>query len=564
MRRMRGRAALGVLIVSVAMVAAACSSSKSKTTTGGAKPSEGTPVKGGTLVDLQDLSIGEPEHIDPQRVAEVQGSQIGVLMWDRLTKTDFHTGKLIPDVASKWTHNDDFTHSQFTLRKTRFSNGDPVLPSSFVYAWNRLASPALASDVAYHVVDNLKVKGASDVQKGTVKEMSGLKADDTAMTLDIDLEAPLSFLDNVVSHLAFAPIDVPDISKLPDTTKYEQGIMIGNGPYKQDKPWAHNKDISLVRNDNYDPYSGYKGQYLDGIDFIISKDVDSAWAAFQAGQGDTGYIPQAQYTAAQSQYQGRNTADVPLLALYDWDFNMKDPEVGGPTNVKLRQAISLIIDRDAMIRSTYNGSRQAATGIAPPNMPGYKAGLCDYCKRDVAAAKAKLAEWESESGKKAADLAPIKLNFGAGASHNGNATIIQANLAELGIKSTLDPRTTTTYFSQMRKGQGQFLRSGWSGDYVSYDNFLFPLFDTEAIGGDNLGLYSSPEFDDLIVKARKTPEGPDRDKLYQQAEQVVLNKDTASVMLNWYRGSVAWTDKVHNVTQSPLFFLTYDEMWKTA
>jgi oligopeptide transport system substrate-binding protein len=570
----RGRLGWPVAVfVSAALVAGACSKNSSTSTTGTTVAGSSTTVKGatrgGTLVDLQNFAQGDPDAIDPQLSSTIQGSQIGQLMWDMLTKTNFKTGKLEPDVALSWKSNATFTHWDFTLGTSKFSNGDPVLPSSFVYAWNRLASKAMASQVAYHITDNLKITGAGDVAKGTATTMSGLKADDASMTLSMDLDAPLSFLPNVVSHLAFAPEDVKVMSALSDQTKYQEGVMIGNGPYKEDAAgWRHNQDINLVRNDAYSPPPGYVGQYLDKITFVISKDLDSAFATFEAGQGDTGYIPQARFADVKAKYSPNIAAD-PSLGIYYWGFNMKDPVVGGPANVKLRQAIAEVIDKQAIIDKTYNGSRKVATGFTPPGVPGYKAGLDLFPTRDLTKAKSLLAEWEQATGKKAADLPPIRVQYGAGAGHSNNAQIIEQNMSELGIKTADDGMATKTYFTNLRKGQddggktSQFFRSGWIWDYIAYDNGLFPLFDTGSLGGDNLELYSNKAFDDLITQARATAEGPARDALYQQAEGIVLNTDTITVPLNWYTGQIVYSPKVHNVVQSSLQFVAYDTIYKT-
>ena len=562
------------LLVSTALTAAACGgSSGSKTTAtttaGGTATTLKGAVKGGTLIDLQNFSPGEPSHIDPQLVGEIQGSQPGQLMWDMLTKTNYTTSKLEPSVAESWTNNAAFTHWDFKLRASKFSNGDPVLPSSFVFAWTRLASKAMASEVAYHITSDLQVTGADKVADGSATTISGLKADDTNMTLSIDLDAPLSSLPNVVSHLAFAPQDPKVVNALADQTKYEETIMVGNGPYKEDTTgWRHNQDVTLVRNDAYTAPAGYVGQYLDKIVFVISKDQDSAFATFEAGQGDTGYIPQARFAEVKAKYSP-NLSINPSLGIYYWDFNMKDPVVGGPENVKLRQAIALVIDKQAIIDKTYNGSRKVATGFTPPGVPGYKAGLDQFPDRDVAKAKTLLAEWETATGKKAADLPPIRIQYGSGAGHNNNAQIIEQNMSEIGIKTQDDGMVSTTYFKNVRKGvddagkSTQFFRGGWIWDYITYDNGMFPLFGTKSIGGDNLSLYSNPAFDDLITKARATAEGPARDKLYQDAESLILNTDTVSVPLNWYTGQIAYSPKVHNVIQSPLQFVAYDTIYKT-
>jgi ABC-type transport system substrate-binding protein len=561
---MRRSAIVVSLLASVALLVGACSDKKPEHNSVSATQGGQGAHFGGKLVDLQNFATGgEPDHIDPALASTVQGSQPGQLLFEGLTKADYATGELKPAVAESWKSNPDFTEWTFKLRKgVTFSDGEPVLPSDFKYAWERVVNPDLASEVSYHVTDNLKVTGAKDVADGKAQEMSGLVADDPNLTLTIHLDEPLSFLPSVVSHLVFSPVPKKVVSALPKHgVNWEQGVMIGDGSYKMAEPWKHDQYIRLERNDKY--YGGIHNHkaYIDTIEFRISKDIDSGFAAFEAGEGQTGYIPPGRVTEAKSKYAGRISVK-PFNGIYYWGFNMKDAEVGGPQNLKLRQAISLAINKKQIVDTVYNGARQVATGWTPPVMPGYKQGLSNFPDRDLAKAKDLLAQWEHDTGKKAAQLAPIKLNFNAGAGHEPVATIIQANLNDIGVKSVLDPRDTKTYFSQMRKGQGQFLRAGWVADYSVYDNMLFPVFGSSQIGtGDNLVQYSNPKFDGLIDQARRAANEDARDKLYQQAEQIVLNDDTAVVPLNWYTGLVVWSPQLHNVVQSSLDFFDYDEMW---
>jgi oligopeptide transport system substrate-binding protein len=558
------------LALTVAMLGAACGSDDDKgSSSTTATPSEGKPVVGGTLTDLQNFSGASPDHLDPNLAAAIQDSQPGQLMWAALTKTNPKTGELENNAASSIEHNADFTEWIFHVKKgQKFSNGDPVLPSSFAFSWNRLINPALASEVSYHVTDNLKIKGSADVASGKAQKMTGLVADDAAMTLTMTLEAPLNFADKIVSHLAFAPLDEKDVTKngtltVDKTVDYEKGIMIGNGPYKMLEAHKPQDNVTLVRNDLYT--LGHKA-YIDKIifkEFNGEGAQDTAWTTFEGGGGDTGYIPATKFAEAKAKYGPVNRiSDKPILGLYYWGFNMKDASVGGAANLKLRQAITAAIDKTEMITKVYNGSRKVATAIAPPGIPGQKAGLDKIPNKDLTAAKKYLAEWETATGKKASSL-DIKLDFGIGLGHGDNAAIIQANLAAIGVKATIAGRDGTTYFSSIRKNNppGMFLRAGWIADYVSYDNMLFPLFDSSGIGADNLTQYDNPAFDKLITEARAAKSDADAEAKYREAEDLVLNKDRVAVPLNWYAGQVAWGERLHNVIQSPLDFFSYEEMW---
>jgi oligopeptide transport system substrate-binding protein len=557
-RRMRGRASLAVLIVCVALVAAACSSSKSSTATGGGS-SSGKPVVGGDLVDLYNYAGGDATHIDPALASDINSSQIGELVFDGLTVADPKTGKLLPDIATKWDGNTDASQWTFHLQKSEWSDGNPVLPSDFKYAWERVLDPKVASDVAYHFK---QIQGAADVQSGKATTLSGVTADDSAMTLTVKLTGPASDFPAHVSHLAFSPVPQKIVAALPNHgAKWEEQVMVGNGPFAMAEPWKHDQYIKLIRNEKYSGGPDHHKAYLNSITFKVSKDVDSAYTDFQAGNADTAQIPPGKYDAAKAQYPG-HTITAPILGYYYMGFNLADPAVGGPANVKLRQAISLAIDRDKINTQVYNNGRVVAKGVTPPGVPGYKDGLAKFVRYDPVEAKKLIEEWKTATGKSSPPS--ISLDFNAAKGHEPVMAIIQANLKDVGITATPRPHDSKTYFDEMRAGKGQFLRAGWIQDYISYDNTLYPVFDSESIKGDNLAQYQSKAFDDLINRARATTNEADSEKLYNQAEDLILNGDAVAVPIVWYAGNVVFSTKLQDVVQTPLDFIEYQNIWIKA
>jgi ABC-type transport system substrate-binding protein len=516
---------------------------------------EGEAQQGGDLIDLQNFSIGEPDHIDPGLADTLQSSQVPELLFDGLTVNDFETGETLPGVAESWEANEEGDVWTFQLRDdVSWSNGDPVLPSDFKFAWERAVNPEFASDLAYHFDP---IVGKAEVDAGTATELSGVVADDDAMTLAVTTTAPYAPFPQVVSHTVFSPVPASIVRALPDQSQWEQGTMIGNGPFVMAEPWAHERYIKLARNDAY--YGGAAGRaaYLDTIEFRITADVETGYQQFEAGQGDTGYIPPARFAEAVAKYPDHNLTD-PTLGIYYYGFNQEDPVVGGPENLKLRQAMALAIDKQAINDTVYSGSRTVATGFTPPGLPGYEDGLggdiAGQEERDLDRARELLEEWGGTV------TSPIRLSFGAGAGHAEVATIVQANLQDIGISSVLDPRDTTTYFSAMRSGGGMFFRAGWIWDYVAYDNGMFSQFHSNSIDGDNLTRYSDPEVDNLIDQARGEIDEDVSFELYREAEQLVL-ENVIVVPLNWYNGAVVFSERVHGLTQSPLQYLSYQDAW---
>jgi ABC-type transport system substrate-binding protein len=512
--------------------------------------------EGGTLIDLQNFAQGEPDHIDPALAGVLQGAQVGQLLYDGLTEFDFSgegDPELVGQVAESWESEDGQTWV-FTLKEDQvFSDGSPVLPSSFKKAWDRAASDDLASEISYHLAP---IAGATEVTEGTADEISGLTADDEANTLTVELTDPFWDFPAVVSHPVFSPMPEA-VFEMDDSTQWEQDIMIGNGPFMQEEPWEHEVTINLVRNDEWNGgiYEDGTLAKLDGVEFRISADLDSAYADFEAGNGDTGYIPAGRFAEATENYPNATEGN---MGVYHFFVN-QESQLGGEENLKLRQAIAKAIDREAINETVYDGSRRMPTGITPDGVGGYEEGLCgDLCEYDPDAAQALVEEWEADGGSLAA---PIKIQFNTGSGHEEVVAIVQQNLQDIGLEAELDGRDPTNYFSVMRTGECELCRAGWIWDYPVYDSAIFPLLHSSSIDGDNIARYSNPEVDDLIDEARTTEDADERNALYRDAETQAL-EDVALVPVNWYNGQIVYTESIGNLVQTPLQFVLYEQVTK--
>jgi oligopeptide transport system substrate-binding protein len=288
---------------------------------------------------------------------------------------------------------------------------------------------------------------------------------------------------------------------------------------------------------------------LDTIEFKILKDELVAFSLFEAGQGDAGPIPAGRYNELTKKY-GDQGAKRPQLTIQYFGFNWQDKKVGGFENAKLRQAISIGINRKQINDSIFDGSRKEATGFTPPGIAGVKEtsyGIKDTA--DVARAKQLLAEW----GKPIPDLTIRCVNTAINAQI---CAIIKANLKDIGIDLTVDAQPGTGYFDRLRDNPGELFRSGWAADFVGYDNFQYPLFSTAAVGLDNLFRFSNSQVDKLIAEGRKTADVAKRGELYQQAEKIQLEQAIV-VPLWWNKWSTLLGKKVENYPQGPTAFVDY-------
>jgi len=545
----------------------------------GSSDSGGSSDEGKVFTDYAYLSdSGTNTSFDPGVVQTLSESQITTALYDGLTDFDFsdpEKPELKGNVADSWEANDDATEFTFKLKEDQvFSDGTPVLPSSFKTGWERAGSPDLASPYGY-LINNVeggaawnagcnddplpdaekdeKCKDPVDASKG----LESIVADDDALTLKVTLASPNADFPSIVSHPFFSPVNEKDVEKIGNTTGWgTKGLTIGNGPFKLES--ANSKEVVLVPNTKWTGnVLGDTEVKLDKLVFKQTIDVETAYQAFEAGEGDDAPVPAGKYADAQAAYP-QNTITTTNVGSYYFDFGEDDPQVGGPDNVKLRQAISLAIDRDEINKKVYEDTRPIATGIVPPGIPGYKKDICEYCDLDVDKAKDLMAEWEADGGKL---TSPIKINFNEGGSHGDVATIIQANLKDnLGIDAEISGVAEDYFVVVAEPGGCQLCRSGWYADYPTYGNFMVDLFSEASIGGNNFGRFSNEEFESVIAEAQAETDDTKRGELYNQAEDILLNQETAAVPLVFYTGSQVFRDSVKAYPSTPLGIMLWEQV----
>src|SRR5918995_7384413 len=209
MRRQRRGVKLLALILGLSLVAAACGGDDDHE---GAQGGEGGQEEqdlqqGGELVDLSAFAQGPAENIDPALSTTVSASQVGESLYDGLTKVDYsdiENPVVRGEVAESWESNDDATEWTFTLRDDLFfSDETQVLPSSFERAWERASDPDFAGDYSYLFSF---IEGGQEKLDGAAEEISGIEADDDAMTLTVTMSEPYANFPAVAGFKLFAPM----------------------------------------------------------------------------------------------------------------------------------------------------------------------------------------------------------------------------------------------------------------------------------------------------------------------------------------------------------------------
>jgi len=519
-----------VTLVGLALVTSACGG-------GGKGASSGSPGKRGGVFRL---GIAEPTAIDPynsqesegENVTRFEGQNVTKALFEGLVTLDAKTSELRPGVARTWGHDAACGQWTFHLRAaTTFSNGEVVTARSFIDGMTRAAVRDAASDTA-HFLDGIEgyeaLHGTADGAAPTTTTLSGLSAPDDT-TLVVKLAKPNCEFDKLTLQPVFSP--VPREAGRADPASGYYAMPVGNGPFKMSGPWNHNLGIILVRNDRY---YGTKA-HLDEVDFaILPSEVatELEYKNFQDGHADWARIPPSLLAEAKAAYQPRKE----FLAAPRFGINYLLVNVANPplNNAKARRAVSLAIDRDAVITGVFKGFQTRATSLVPPSLANYyQPGVCSACaKPDRARARQLAVEGGIPPGTK------VRFSFNTGGGHEGWVQAVAQQLRDaLGLDIDLQGVSFAELLQKEEAPEATGLyRASWGADYPSADDFLRPLLSSASVppGGKNRGRYQNPEFDSLLDRALRAGDTAQRVALTKQAEKKAVGDDVALIPL-WYR-----------------------------
>lgn len=417
----------------------------------------------------------------------------------------------VPGVAERWDVSaDQLTYTFFLRPGARWSNGDPVTAQDFIASWRRMLTPTLGADNA-----NLLylIQGAEGFHQGLAGfDQVGLAAPD-AHTLRVTLEHPAPFFLSLLNHPAWFPVHLPTLRRYGSATQRgnpwaQPGRFVGNGPFTLTQ-WRLGQEIVVAKSASYWDAARVR---LNGIHFHAIDSSDAEERAFRAGQLHlTAALPPDKIASYRRDAPQLLRID-PLLATYFYRLNVTRPFLNDP---RVRRALALAVDRDALVTKLLRGGQQPAHAFTPPGTAGYtpRAAL----PTDFAEARRLLAAAGFPGGQ---GLPPFELLFNSSETHRVIAEAIQEMWRrELGVEVRLVNQELKSTLEARRAGNFQILRSVWNGDYVDPASFL-ELWRTDS--GNNYTGWSSPVYDGLLFAAARTTDPAARAALFQQAEALLL------------------------------------------
>lgn len=450
--------------------------------------------------------------------------------------------KVVPGAAESWEVSEDGLTYTFKLREdAKWSNGDPVKASDFVFAFRRLEDPKTAATYA-----NIQfvIKNAEAVNKGDMPpEKLGVKAVDDK-TLEITLENPTPYFLELLTHQTALPLHQASVEKL-GSDYVKPGNLVTNGAYMLES-FTPNDKIVMKKNPHF--HDADKVQ-IDVVNYIPFEDRSACLRRFEAKEVQScSDIP-----AEQIDYMKKNLGDQvhvsPYLGTYYLPIKVTKDKLSDP---RIRKAISLVIDRQFLADEIWRGTMLPGFSMVPPGIGNYFDPVFLESKdEDMLDREDEAKKLLDEAGVKDGELT-VDLRYNTSENHKNTMTAVADMLKNIGIKSTLTEMEGTGYFDYMKNdGDFDIARAGWIGDYSDPQNFLF-LFETKN-PGFNYPRWSNKEYDALMDKASKTQDLHERSKILSEAEQIFL-KELPAIPILYYSSRAlvsdqlkGWEDNIQNV-----------------
>jgi len=490
------------------------------------------PAAAKTLVYCSE---GSPENFNPQLNTTGTSFDAARPVYNQLVQFKKGSTEVEPGLAESWTVSDDgltFTfklrqgvkiHSYKDFKPTRDFNADDVI-FTFERMWK--------DDNPYHKVSGGSYDYFSDMGLTTLlKEIR--KVDDHTVEFVLNSpEAPFvaDLAMDFASILSAEYADAMLKAKTPERVDQEP---VGTGPWSF---VAYQKDAT-IRYKAFDPYWGGR-QKLDALVYSINKDPAVRYAKLKAGECHV--------------MVGPNPADLPAMK-QDKAINLLSQEglnVGYLSmqvqkkpfdDKRVRQAVNMAIDKQAILGAVFQGAGVAAINPIPPTLWSYNKEVKDY-PFDPAKAKALLKEAGYPDGFET-DLWAMPVTRPYNPNARRMAEMMQSDLARIGVKAKIVSFEWGEYRKRLAAGEHQMALYGWTGDNGDPDNFLYVLLGCEEGGSkpnqSNASKWCNPEYNDLMLKAKRLPDQDERAKLYAQGQ--VIAKEEAP-----------WVTIAHSVVYEPI------------
>ncbi|WP_163100570.1 glutathione ABC transporter substrate-binding protein [Peribacillus alkalitolerans] len=510
----------GFLIWAIVMlVLQGCStaSTKEESTSEGSSSEK----KGGTLIVTR---LSDATKLDPHFITDIPSANVVYQkVYETLVAPDKNM-EIQPKLATVWKQLDDVTW-EFKLQEgISFHDGAPFNAEAVKKTFDRVTNPATGSPQAekFSMIKETKVM------------------DDT--TVQFVLKYPYAPLLSILASQEGSILSPKAIDENPEGLSQHP---IGTGPFVFDA-WKTGQEISLKKNDTY----WGKAPSIDGVVFKVVPEDSTRLAMLETGEAHiTDQVPVAELDRIEAS-KGMGIYRAEGLAVEYVGFNVKKKPVD---NVKVRQAISHAIEREAIISGIYNNVGTLANSAMSPKVFGYSENVKPY-DYDVNQAKELLKEAGYEDG------LSLTLLTSDRKERISMAEVIQSQLKGIGVDIKIQVLEYGAYIDAIDKGDHDLFIGGWGNATGDGDYNQYSLFHTASLGAPgNHFYYSNPDVDKMIEQARQEQDPEVRKTIYEQLLQKEMD-DAVYIPIRNYEHLAAHTKSVEGFWLNAANYLMINEV----
>jgi oligopeptide transport system substrate-binding protein len=449
----------------------------------------------------------EPETLDPALAETVGANNITRDLFEGLTAND-GDGRIVPGVAESWKQTNATTWVFKLRQNAKWSNGDPVTAQDCVYGIRRFLDPKTASK--YATTYGVFLQNGKEVAMGKKPPSEvGVKALDK-FTVEIKTAFPVTFLPQLLSNNNLGPLHQASVEKAgKDWTK--PGNMVSNGAFTL-KEWMVNSRLVIEKNPHYWDKEHVQ---LTRVTYLGVEDGNADVKLFESGQNEMVYqLPPGTYEDAKKKFP-KDVRNAPMLGLRFYTLQTKNPAM---KDVRVRKALSMVIDRDILAQKITADGQAPAYGLIVKGLEGAEMTDYDWAKwpmdKKIAEAKKLLAEAGVKPGTK------YTFSYNTSEYHKKMAIFAQSEWKKkLGIDMELEAMEFKVLVKKRHDGSFEIARDGFIADYNDATNLL-ALVRCDSDQNNNQNCNRKAE--ELINQAEQNDDASKRKALLTQATKMIL------------------------------------------
>lgn len=451
--------------------------------------------------------------------------------------------KMQPCIAKTWEVSPDGLTYTFYLRNDVYfcnhevfagGKGRKVVASDFVYSFNRISDPKVASPGAF-IFNNVDPAFGSH----------GFKAENDTI-LKIKLRSRFSIFPSLLT--------MPFCFVVPREAVEFYGFdfrshPVGSGPFML-KIWREGEKLVMVKNPNYfeKDTAGQRLPYLDAISITFINDKQSEFLEFVKGNIDYVWGVQTSFRnelltrsgKLNPKYNGKfNMGVMPYLNTEYLGCMIDSTEMPNNPLCKrnIRKAINYGFDRAKMLKYLRNNQGTPALwGIIPKGLPGYSEEGTSY-DYNPALARKLLSEAGYPDGKGLPEITLTTVS-----DYLDLCEFIQHELSQIGVKIKIEVESTAPFRESLTHAELQFFRNSWIADYPDAENYLSLFYSSNFCpNGPNYTHFKNATYDKLYEKSIMEPEENKRIDLYRQMNKIIV--DEAPIIPLYYDMAVRFYPK---------------------